>query len=111
MGCQALEQAAQGRGGVTIPGRGQRVCGCGIWRHGLVVNTEGISEVFSNLNYSVILWQRHKGERNNVRFDAYSKNQLLAQVIFNKNLRKNVTAGQGPAGIAVMWNSEISPVV
>jgi len=32
---QALAQAAQGRGGVPIPGGVQTPCGCGTWGHGL----------------------------------------------------------------------------
>jgi len=58
---QALAQAAQGGGGVPIPGGVQKACGCGTWGHGLagVVGLGGwldsmISEVFSNLNDSVI---------------------------------------------------------
>ena len=31
---QALAQAAQGSGGVPIPGGVQKLCGCGTWRHG-----------------------------------------------------------------------------
>lgn len=32
----SLEQAAQGCGGVTIPGSVQKLCGCGAWGRGLV---------------------------------------------------------------------------
>ncbi len=32
----ALEQAAQGGGGVTVPGGVQEMCRCGIEEHGLV---------------------------------------------------------------------------
>jgi len=32
---QALEQAAQGSSGVTIPGGVQKTCRCGTWGHGL----------------------------------------------------------------------------
>ena len=32
---QALAQAAQGSGGVPIPGEVQTPCGCGTWGHGL----------------------------------------------------------------------------
>jgi len=32
---QALDQVAQGGGGVTIPGGVQKTCGCGTWGHGL----------------------------------------------------------------------------
>jgi len=34
---QALEQAAQGGGGVTSPGGVQEMCGCGTLGHGLAV--------------------------------------------------------------------------
>jgi len=34
---QALEQAAQGSGGVTIPGGVQKTCRCGTSGHGLAV--------------------------------------------------------------------------
>jgi len=57
-----LEQAAQGSGGVPIPGGVQKTCRCGTWGHGLVgmVVLGGswdlvILEVCSNLNDSVIL--------------------------------------------------------
>ena len=60
---QALEQAAQGGGGVTIPGGVQKMCKCGTSGHGLagMVVLGGwldsmILEVFSNLNESMILW-------------------------------------------------------
>ena len=60
---QALEQAAQGSGGVTIPAGVQKTCRCGISGHGLVgiVVLGGrldlmILEVFSNLNDSMILF-------------------------------------------------------
>jgi len=60
---QALDQAAQGSGGVPIPGGVQKTCGWGTSRHGLagivVLGwrlTLMILEVFSNLNDSVILW-------------------------------------------------------
>jgi len=33
---QALEQAAQGGSGVTIPGGVQKMCRCGTWGYGLV---------------------------------------------------------------------------
>ena len=53
---QALEQAAQGGGGVTIPGGVQKTCRCGILGHGLVgmvVLGEQLDliilEIFSNL--------------------------------------------------------------
>jgi len=36
MSGQALEQAAQGGGGVTIPGSVQETCSCGTLGHGLV---------------------------------------------------------------------------
>jgi len=59
---QALAQAAQGSGGVPIPGRVQTPCGCGPWGHGLagVVGLGWrldvvILEVFSNLKNSMIL--------------------------------------------------------
>jgi len=32
---QALDQAVQGSGGVPIPGRVQKMCGCGTSGHGL----------------------------------------------------------------------------
>lgn len=31
---QALEQAAQGGGGITISGSVQKACKCGMWRFG-----------------------------------------------------------------------------
>jgi len=53
---QALEQAVQGSGGVTIPGGVQKTCGSGTWGYGLagMVVLGGwlalmILEVFSNL--------------------------------------------------------------
>jgi len=36
-----LEKAAQGGGGVTIPGGGQETCKCGTKEHGLLSNTVG----------------------------------------------------------------------
>jgi len=57
-----LEQAAQGGGGVTIPGEFQKTRRCGTSGHGLagmvVLGSRldlMILEVFSNLNVSVIL--------------------------------------------------------
>jgi len=57
-----LDQAAQGSGGVPIPGGVQKLCGCGTWGHGLVgMVVFGwwldlmILEVFSSLNDSMIL--------------------------------------------------------
>jgi len=58
---QALAQAAQGSGGVPIPGGVQKLCGCGPWGHGLA-GMVGLGwwldlmvlEDFSNLNDSVI---------------------------------------------------------
>jgi len=57
-----LEQAAQGSGGVTIPGGVQKMCRYGTSGHGLagMVLLGGwldlmILEVFSNLNDSMIL--------------------------------------------------------
>lgn len=35
-GIQTLQWAAQGGGGVTLPGSAQEMSGCGIWCHGLV---------------------------------------------------------------------------
>ena len=59
---QALEQAAQGSGGVTIPGGVQKACRCGTSGYGLVsmVVLGGwldlmILEIFSNLNNPMIL--------------------------------------------------------
>jgi len=59
---QALDQAAQGGGGVPIPGGIQKPCRCGTSGHGLAgVGVLGwrldlmIFQVFSNLNDSVIL--------------------------------------------------------
>jgi len=56
-----LEQAAQGSGGVAIPGGVQKMCRCGTWGHGLAgMVVLGwwmdllILEVFSSLNDSVI---------------------------------------------------------
>jgi len=58
-----LEQAAQGSGGVTIPGGVQKTCKFGTSGHGFVgmVVLGGwldlmIQEVFSNLNDSMIKW-------------------------------------------------------
>ena len=58
---QTLEQAAQGSGGVTIPGGVQITCRCGTSGHGLaglvVLGSRFelmILEAFSNLNDSVI---------------------------------------------------------
>ena len=58
-----MEQAAQGSGGVPIPGGVQKMCRHGTLGHGLVgVVMLGwqldlmILEVFSNLNDSVMLW-------------------------------------------------------
>lgn len=39
-GSEALEQAAQGSDGITIPGSVWKVCGCGTW--GLVVSMEAL---------------------------------------------------------------------
>jgi len=57
-----LDHAAQGGGGVPIPGGVQKTCSCGTWGHGLAgtVVLGGwldlmILEVFSNCNDSVIL--------------------------------------------------------
>ena len=59
---QALDQAAQGSGGVPIPGGVQKPCGCGTWGHGLASMVVlgcrlhlMILEVFSNLSDSIIL--------------------------------------------------------
>lgn len=38
VGLQALEQAAQGCGGISIPGRVHKTCRCGAYEHGLVVH-------------------------------------------------------------------------
>ncbi|KAJ7427165.1 hypothetical protein WISP_09242 [Willisornis vidua] len=60
--CQALEQAAQGDDGVTLPGDVQEMTGCGTLCHYLVDNVVSgqrlysmIVDEFSNLNVSVIL--------------------------------------------------------
>jgi len=58
-----LAQAAQGSGGVPIPGGVQKRCGCGPWGHGWA-GMVGLGwrldlmilEVFSNLNDSLILY-------------------------------------------------------
>jgi len=57
-----LEQAAQGSGGVPIPGGVQKTCRCGTSGHGLAgMGVLGwrldvmILEIFSNLNDSMIL--------------------------------------------------------
>jgi len=62
MNGQALDQAAQGSGGVPIPGGVKKPCGCGTSGHGLTgMGVLGwwlnlmISEVFSNIHDSVIL--------------------------------------------------------
>ena len=62
MSGQALDQAAQGSGGVTIPGGVQKPSGCGPLGHGLTgMAVLGwwwdlmILEVFSNLNNPMIL--------------------------------------------------------
>jgi len=54
---QTLDQAAQGSGGVPIPGGVQKPCGCGTWGQGLAgMGVLGwrlelmILEVFSNLH-------------------------------------------------------------
>lgn len=44
--CKALEWTAQGSYGVTIPGNIQKMCGCGNWGHGLVMNVVGIGLMF-----------------------------------------------------------------
>lgn len=36
MGGQALEQAAQGNGRITVPGSAQKACACGTWGQGIV---------------------------------------------------------------------------
>lgn len=53
-GNQALEQAAQGRDGVTIPGGIHKTCRCGPWGHGLVLGEQqdSILEIFLNFNDS-----------------------------------------------------------
>lgn len=62
-GWSGIGTAAQGRGGITIPGNDQKACGCGTWGHGLVVGLVVvmggcldlmISEIFSNLNDSMV---------------------------------------------------------
>lgn len=64
-GCPALAPAAQGSGGVTVPGSVQTTCGGGTWGHGLVVNVVVVPgwwldfitlEGFSNLT-AVIPWE------------------------------------------------------
>jgi len=57
-----LEQAAQGSGGITIPGGVKKTCRCGTSGHGsagmVVLGWRlemMILEVFSNLNTSMIL--------------------------------------------------------
>jgi len=64
-----LAQAAQGSGGVPIPGGVQKTRGCGTWGHGLAdMGVLGgwldsmILKVFSSLNDSVILQKTHDGE-------------------------------------------------
>ena len=64
---QALDQAAQGGGGVTIPGGIQKMCRCGTSGHGLAgTGVLGwrldliILEVFSNINISMILCWRER---------------------------------------------------
>ena len=56
----AVAQAAQGGGGVTVPGGVPEPCGCGTEGsgHGVMGCWLGwvVLEVFSNLNGSVILW-------------------------------------------------------
>lgn len=37
MGCQALEQAAEGNGGITVPGNVQKSRRHGTWERGLAV--------------------------------------------------------------------------
>lgn len=45
-GGQALEQAALGSAGVTIPGRVEKMCGCGAWGCGSVLG-EGLDSMRS----------------------------------------------------------------
>jgi len=65
---QALAQAAQGNGGVPIPGGVQNTCRCGTLGHGLAglaVLGWGLDlmilEVFSNLNDSVLFYSMDEG--------------------------------------------------
>jgi len=60
---QALAQAAQGGGGVPIPGGVQKMCRCGTLGYGLAgMGGLGgwldvmILEVFSNLTYDILAW-------------------------------------------------------
>ena len=51
-----MAQAAQGNGGVFVPGGVQEPWRCGTWGHGQWAWGGGLGLIFSSLNDSVVLW-------------------------------------------------------
>jgi len=92
---QALEQAAQGSSGVTIPGGVQKMCRCGTSGHGLAAMVVTgwqldlmILEVFSNLNDPMIdiIFPESRGAENNKYCHAKSQKNIQRQQVWNKPL-------------------------